>query len=153
MFKIDIVDVYPKSVTQWKALFLNSNVQSFATEKKCFNTGTDHTYLDDALAFDDPIVWLLIAVVIIVLFGASRIPKFARALGEARKEFEGGSKGTPQTTPEQPPPAPAPATASTTLSPEDPLYAAAEKEGIDIRGKTKSEIATELAWKLSKKQQ
>jgi sec-independent protein translocase protein TatA len=105
------------------------------------------------LALDDPVVWLLIAVVIIVLFGASRIPKFARALGEARKEFESGSKGTPQTTPQQPPPAPVQPSATPTLSADDPLYAAAEKEGIDIRGKTKSEIATELAWKLSKKQQ
>jgi len=47
----------------------------------------------------------------------------------------------------------APAPGSQTLSPDDPLYAAAEKEGIDIRGKSKSEIATELAWKLSKKTQ
>ena len=105
------------------------------------------------MAFDDPVVWLLIAVVIIVLFGASRIPKFARALGEARKEFESGSKGAPQITPQQPPPAPVQPSTTPPLSPDDPLYAAAEKEGIDIRGKTKSEIATELAWKLSKKQQ
>jgi hypothetical protein len=42
---------------------------------------------------------------------------------------------------------------SQTVAPDDPLYAAAEKEGIDIRGKTKSEIATELAWKLSKNKQ
>lgn len=105
------------------------------------------------MALDDPVVWILVAVVILVLFGASRIPRFARALGEARKEFEAGSKGTGQPTSQQPPSAPAPSNISTSLSPDDPLYAAAEKEGIDIRGKTKSEIATELAWKLSKKQQ
>ena len=30
---------------------------------------------------------ILIVVVILVLFGASAIPKFARSLGEAKKEF------------------------------------------------------------------
>jgi len=30
---------------------------------------------------------LVIAVVIMVLFGAAAIPKFARSLGQARKEF------------------------------------------------------------------
>ncbi len=30
---------------------------------------------------------ILILVVILVLFGASAIPKFARSLGEAKKEF------------------------------------------------------------------
>lgn len=105
------------------------------------------------LALDDPVIWILVAVVILVLFGASRIPKFARSLGEARREFEAGSKGTGQTTSPQNSPAPVPPPAPAPLSADDPLYAAAEKEGIDIRGKTRSEIATELAWKLSKKQQ
>jgi sec-independent protein translocase protein TatA len=40
---------------------------------------------------------LVIAVVILVLFGASAIPKFARSLGQAKKEFtqamkEGGEE-------------------------------------------------------------
>lgn len=113
------------------------------------------------MAFDDPVVWVLILVVVVVLFGASRIPKFARALGEAKAEFSKGSQsgGLQSSTP---PPAPMPmqapmqaasAPAASAISGDEPLYAAAEKEGIDIRGKTKSEIATELAWKLSKKQQ
>ncbi len=109
------------------------------------------------MAFDDPIVWILIVVVVLVLFGASRIPKFARALGEARREFSAGSQGGSQASVAPPPPSPmqspVAAPASQTITPDDPLYAAAEKEGIDIRGKTKSEIATELAWKLSKNKQ
>ena len=100
------------------------------------------------MALDDPIVWVLIVAVVLILFGASRIPKFARALGEARKEFTAGSQGGTQSAQIAPPPpapmqSPAPS-GSQTLTPDDPLYAAAEKEGIDIRGKTKSEIATEL---------
>jgi sec-independent protein translocase protein TatA len=46
---------------------------------------------------------LVIVVVILVLFGASAIPKFARSLGQAKKEFtqamkesEEGEKKTPE---------------------------------------------------------
>ncbi len=35
---------------------------------------------------------LIIAAVILVLFGGAAIPKFARSLGKARKEFEEGLK-------------------------------------------------------------
>jgi sec-independent protein translocase protein TatA len=39
-----------------------------------------------------PNEWLLIIVVLLVLFGASAIPKFARSLGKAKSEFEKGLK-------------------------------------------------------------
>ena len=35
---------------------------------------------------------LIIAAVVLLLFGAAAIPKFARSLGKARKEFEEGLK-------------------------------------------------------------
>ena len=35
---------------------------------------------------------LIIVAVVLVLFGGSAIPKFARSLGKARKEFEEGLK-------------------------------------------------------------
>ena len=35
---------------------------------------------------------LIIAAVVLVLFGGTAIPKFARSLGKARKEFEEGVK-------------------------------------------------------------
>ncbi len=35
---------------------------------------------------------LIICGVVLLLFGASAIPKFARSLGKARKEFEEGMK-------------------------------------------------------------
>ncbi len=41
---------------------------------------------------------LIICAVVLVLFGAAAIPKFARSLGRARKEFEEGLKeGTKDT--------------------------------------------------------
>ena len=35
---------------------------------------------------------LIIAVVIFVLFGAAAIPKFAKSIGQAKKEFDSGLK-------------------------------------------------------------
>ena len=35
---------------------------------------------------------LVIALVVLVLFGASAIPKFAKSLGQAKKEFDKGVK-------------------------------------------------------------
>jgi len=43
---------------------------------------------------------IVIVVVIMVLFGASAIPKFARSLGEAKKEFTKGIKDGESTTPD-----------------------------------------------------
>ena len=33
---------------------------------------------------------VIIAVVVLVLFGGSALPKFAKSLGQAKKEFESG---------------------------------------------------------------
>jgi sec-independent protein translocase protein TatA len=35
---------------------------------------------------------LIIAIVVLVLFGSTAIPRFARSLGKAKKEFEEGIK-------------------------------------------------------------
>lgn len=35
---------------------------------------------------------IVVALVVLVLFGASAIPKLARSLGQAKKEFERGAK-------------------------------------------------------------
>ncbi|MFZ1490853.1 MAG: twin-arginine translocase TatA/TatE family subunit [Ilumatobacteraceae bacterium] len=39
--------------------------------------------------FDGP-EWIIILVVVLVLFGGSQIPKLARNLGQAQKEFKKG---------------------------------------------------------------
>ena len=36
--------------------------------------------------------WIIVAVVVLVLFGGSQIPKLARSLGQAQKEFKTGLK-------------------------------------------------------------
>lgn len=44
---------------------------------------------------------IVIALVVLVLFGASAIPKFARSLGRAKKEFEKGINDTSEEGKEQ----------------------------------------------------
>jgi sec-independent protein translocase protein TatA len=58
---------------------------------------------------------LIILVVILLLFGATKLPKLARSLGEAQKEFKagigsesGGSAPVAEATPPAPDPTPAP---------------------------------------------
>ena len=38
--------------------------------------------------------WLIIAIVVLVLFGGSQLPKLARSLGQAQKEFKKGLNET-----------------------------------------------------------
>ena len=118
------------------------------------------------MAFDDPVVWVLIIAVVIFLFGANKIPQFARAIGNARKEFDLASKAITNPTSIINAPQPttsaavnavavqgplvAPANLPNTQA-TDPLIAAARQEGIDTQGKTRDQIATEIAWKLKSK--
>ena len=105
------------------------------------------------MAWDDPIVWVLIIAVVIFLFGANKIPQFAKAVGQARREFSNASKGDDTNAASTNAPAPAQSTAVYNTPPPtvDPLVVAARNEGIDVTGKTRDQIANELAWKLSKR--
>jgi sec-independent protein translocase protein TatA len=109
------------------------------------------------MAFDDPIVWVLIVAVVVFLFGANKIPSLARSLGQARREFDHAMKGTSSTSTTSTTtvqnasvvPPPMPVAPTNVIDPSDPLIEAAQKEGIDTRGKTKQQIASELSWKLN----
>jgi len=128
------------------------------------------------LAFDDPVVWIMIIALAVFFFGSGKIPQFAKALGEAKREFDSAWRGfgsmtapltqppapvapRPATTtfmppqaPAQPPPLtqePAPAPTLPVVSSTDPLIVAAKNEGIVTEGKTREQVATELAIKLN----
>ena len=45
------------------------------------------------MGFDDPVVIVLILAAVVFLFGAGRIPAFAKSLGTARREFDKAMKG------------------------------------------------------------
>lgn len=113
------------------------------------------------MAFDDPLVWVLIIAVVVFLFGANKIPGLARAFGQAKKEFDEASKSPSSTNtavttqqqaqyPQTPPPMASPSQTAV-LAPDDPLVVAAQREGIDTQGKTREQIASELSWKLNRK--
>jgi len=45
--------------------------------------------------FESPSDWIIIVIVVVVLFGGAQLPKLARNLGQAQKEFKKGlAEGT-----------------------------------------------------------
>lgn len=40
--------------------------------------------------FESPSDWIIIVIVVVVLFGGAQLPKLARNLGQAQKEFKKG---------------------------------------------------------------
>ena len=76
--------------------------------------------------------WLIVLAIIVVLFvwGPSKLPEFARSIGLARKEIEKAYKE---------------ASSPTTPAPEkDVLIETAKKLGISTEGKTKEQISEEI---------
>ena len=57
--------------------------------------------------FESPIHWVIVAVVVLILFGGRKIPEVMRGLGEGIRSFKEGMSGTSQTPapPAQAPPA------------------------------------------------
>ena len=109
------------------------------------------------MSSDDSLSWIL-----------KQITEVAKTIGQAKKELDGAMKGiidprsyVATTSPQQPLRPIAPrgavvnpqqiiATPVTKPSPPpDPLVIAAKNEGIDTNGKTRDQIATELAIKLN----
>jgi sec-independent protein translocase protein TatA len=84
--------------------------------------------------------WLIIGVVaiVIIMWGPSKIPEFARALGRAKGEFDKASKEfqTAATTT---------ANAQNARSNDEILLATARNMEISTDGKTREQIATEIA--------
>jgi sec-independent protein translocase protein TatA len=49
------------------------------------------------LAMLDPPELIIILVIVLVLFGGAKLPKLAKSLGEAQREFKKGTDGEPST--------------------------------------------------------
>jgi len=89
--------------------------------------------------------WLIVLGILLVVFlwGPQKLPELAKSIGLAKKEFEKAAKeaSTPSST-----------TGATIAQPAtDPLIVAAKNLGITTEGKTKEEIAKEIADKTSTK--
>jgi len=86
--------------------------------------------------------WIVILAILVVMliWGPDKIPKLARALGMAKKEFEKAQKEFTNPTPE---PEPA-STADPKLASDDYLIQTAKSLGIETAGKTREQISKEI---------
>jgi sec-independent protein translocase protein TatA len=101
--------------------------------------------------------WIIIGVVaiVIILWGPSKIPQFAKALGRAKGEFKNASKEFTDAANAEPSAQPVVTTVSTPapISPtiktkDEMLLETAQRLGIPTEGKTREQITEELSVKI-----
>lgn len=99
-------------------------------------------------------------IVLLLVLGPSKLPQFARAIGDAIREFRRASAAIEEPPPRQQPPQqpvqqayiqPQIQQSQAEIDTSNAIVAAAIKEGIDVRGKSIDQIAEELAKKLREK--
>jgi len=102
--------------------------------------------------------WIIIGVVaiVIIMWGPAKIPQFARALGQAKGEFNKASKefnnAANLDSPAQPVAttvAPVASTPAATIKSKDEmLLETAQKLGIPTEGKTREQLSNEISVKV-----
>lgn len=85
--------------------------------------------------------WLIIFLIILILFGAKKLPELARGLGEAVKEFKRASS-------EEPKREVRPVRRSEEALGEDKVVQAAKALGLTVEGKSREELLNEVLRKL-----
>ena len=88
---------------------------------------------------------IILFAIIMILFGGGQLPKLARGLGEAIREFRKATREADETAkeitnvfPQQ----------QITQQHDDPLIIAAKNKGINVEEKTRLQIVEELAQKI-----
>ncbi len=89
----------------------------------------------NVLAFIGPWEIALILAIVLILFGGKKLPELAKSIGESVRQYKKAVEGSePEKTRK-----------------EEAVLEAAEKLGIDTKGKSIEEIAKEIAQKLEEK--
>ncbi|MEM0349451.1 MAG: twin-arginine translocase TatA/TatE family subunit [Candidatus Caldarchaeum sp.] len=88
--------------------------------------------------------WIVVAAVVLILFlwGPDKLPKIAKSIGQAKREFEKAQKGLEEEM--------AKAAASPSTPPDDKLLEVARALNISTEGKTRDQIAREIVEKSQK---
>ncbi len=96
--------------------------------------------------------WIIIGVVaiVIIMWGPAKIPQFARALGQAKGEFNKASKEFKDAANSDSPTMTntAPATPTKIKTKDEMLVETAEKLGISTEGKTRDQLSEEISVKV-----
>ncbi len=99
------------------------------------------------------VITVVAVLAIIFIWGPGKLPEMAKAIGEAKREFDKASGGLStlsdpmsvlksQTS--------TPATVQTTQPSQDPIVVAAKSLGINTEGKTKEDLAREIVGRTTK---
>ncbi|MHA1710791.1 MAG: twin-arginine translocase TatA/TatE family subunit [Candidatus Freyarchaeota archaeon] len=92
-------------------------------------------------------VVILAIIAVLILWGPKKLPEIARAIGEAKREFQRASKELQEIPREVVNPEPSYVTV-TRPSSDDVLITTAKKLGISTEGKTKEQISQEIVEKV-----
>lgn len=94
--------------------------------------------------------WIVVIAIVLVflLWGPQKIPQLARAIGEARREFDKASKESEKLVSEVV--QPAKPTQPSRVEEDQALIKIARKLGIETEGKTRSQLLNEILQTLSK---
>jgi sec-independent protein translocase protein TatA len=87
---------------------------------------------------------VVVILVVVFLWGPQKLPEMARSIGLAKREFEKASKELTSPSTYIPPSTSASPPTPSAATP-DPLIVAAKSLGITTEGKTREEIAKEIA--------
>ncbi|MDJ0269412.1 MAG: twin-arginine translocase TatA/TatE family subunit [Aigarchaeota archaeon] len=103
------------------------------------------------------IEWIVVGVIIIVLllWGPEKLPKIARSIGQAKREFEKASKALEEETSSVVKPSiisTSSGSVAAAQAGDDKLLEVAKSLGISTEGKTRDEIAREIVNKAQQKQ-
>jgi len=81
--------------------------------------------------------WLIILFIILILFGAKKLPELARGMGEAVREFRKASQMEPE-----------PSERKVASMSDDKVVSVAKELGIDVEGKSREELVKEIVEEL-----